>query len=373
MTPGPDVILPPQTITCTVALEPAYNALASLWMLDKAREFSGLGEWVIQTASSLTPVQAHTNRLIFEGLYDVVVIFEPGTRWAQFSEYVERLASSDPVRLRDRALIRLICRTIPCDNRGLPVSNTEAPAPALLLADRVAYLDLIQRAMPGQQIDIDLHAEAHGLLNDPPTMMDLVVTHLRALWQDHLAVEWDRQLPLLHEVVDASQRFNYLDMTVLEAIRAVTGRELTAIPSPTYMQTVQRLIFLPSAHIGPYLVFFYSDGVAYIVFGVRTPEGTPIASAALSRAQLMNQLNALADDTRLHILELVGERGEMFAQDIILSLDLSQSSASRHLRQLTAAGFLSERRRDGANKVYSLNIDCLEEMIRSLSTLLLGK
>jgi ArsR family transcriptional regulator len=67
-------------------------------------------------------------------------------------------------------------------------------------------------------------------------------------------------------------------------------------------------------------------------------------------------MNALADDTRLRILEILTKHDELCAQDIIEELGLSQSSVSRHLSQLSATGFLVERRRD-VNKCYSLNVD----------------
>jgi DNA-binding transcriptional ArsR family regulator len=47
-------------------------------------------------------------------------------------------------------------------------------------------------------------------------------------------------------------------------------------------------------------------------------------------------------------------RDELCAQDIMARLDVSQSAASRHLRQLSATGYLTERRRAG-EKCYSLN------------------
>ena len=77
------------------------------------------------------------------------------------------------------------------------------------------------------------------------------------------------------------------------------------------------------------------------------------------------RLNAMADDTRLHILELMAKEGELGAKEIIARLDLSQSSASRHLRQLSATGYLIERRHEGA-KVYRLNRDRIKNIARSI-------
>ena len=96
------------------------------------------------------------------------------------------------------------------------------------------------------------------------------------------------------------------------------------------------------------------------------PRGTKAISTDLNRSDLLVRLVALSDDTRLKILEMLVEQEEICAQDFINMLDLSQSSASRHLRQLTASGYLSERRRDVA-KCYSLNRDRIEDTIQSLS------
>src|SRR3979409_68028 len=67
------------------------------------------------------------------------------------------------------------------------------------------------------------------------------------------------------------------------------------------------------------------------------------------------RLTALAYETRLHIVDLLVQGDEMSAQDIIAALDLSQSSVSRHLKQLVSMGYLYERRGEGANKTYRLS------------------
>ena len=83
------------------------------------------------------------------------------------------------------------------------------------------------------------------------------------------------------------------------------------------------------------------------------------------------RLNALADDTRLRILKLISEKGELRSQDIMQSLDLSQSAASRHLKQLSATGYLFERRHSGA-KCYKLNPQRIKDTLQAVSIFLLG-
>ena len=83
------------------------------------------------------------------------------------------------------------------------------------------------------------------------------------------------------------------------------------------------------------------------------------------------RLSALADDTRLHILKLVSEKGEQRSQDIMEHLELSQSASSRHLKQLSATGYLIERRCNGA-KCYELNAERIEDTLQALGNYLLG-
>ncbi len=53
---------------------------------------------------------------------------------------------------------------------------------------------------------------------------------------------------------------------------------------------------------------------------------------------------ALADPTRLEMLALLLENGELCVCDFVGSLGISQSKASRHLRYLWNAGLLQDRR-----------------------------
>ena len=82
------------------------------------------------------------------------------------------------------------------------------------------------------------------------------------------------------------------------------------------------------------------------------------------------RLEALADDNRLRILRMIAERGEVHSQEIIDELELSQSATSRQLTQLSAAGFLKERRCDGA-KCYALNGERVKDTLKALANFLL--
>lgn len=55
-------------------------------------------------------------------------------------------------------------------------------------------------------------------------------------------------------------------------------------------------------------------------------------------------LKALADETRLRILLLLQDQGELCVCEIVHALELSQPKVSRHLAQLRSAGLLCDRR-----------------------------
>ena len=137
-------------------------------------------------------------------------------------------------------------------------------------------------------------------------------------------------------------------------------------------EQAERLIFVPSTHVGPYLGKFKFGNTLWMLFGARIPEGVQVHAPDLSRAEILVRISALADDTRLRILKLVSEGGELCSHDIMIRLRLSQSAVSRHLKHLSATGYLSERRCNGA-KCYALNPKRVEDTLCAISVFLLGK
>ncbi|AKG53774.1 arsenical resistance operon repressor [Dehalogenimonas sp. WBC-2] len=69
--------------------------------------------------------------------------------------------------------------------------------------------------------------------------------------------------------------------------------------------------------------------------------------------RLADQLKALADETRLRIMNLIIER-ECCVCEVMQALGISQTRASRNLSQLYDAGLL-EQRRDGLWTIYYLD------------------
>ena len=66
----------------------------------------------------------------------------------------------------------------------------------------------------------------------------------------------------------------------------------------------------------------------------------------------------------------VGQEHEMSSKQIMDTLELCQSAASRHLKQLSATGYLNERRQNSA-KIYSLNTSFISKTFDAVSDYLL--
>ena len=68
---------------------------------------------------------------------------------------------------------------------------------------------------------------------------------------------------------------------------------------------------------------------------------------------------ALGDETRLRVVNLLAELGELCVCDLETALEITQSKTSRHLRVLKEAGLVVDRR-DGAWIYYRLPEDMSE-------------
>ena len=354
-----EIIAHQKTVDITFSLEPAHNAIGSLSLLDMAEDFSGLSEWVYRTTTALSQEQLHTNQLV---LHDASV-YLADTSWSSFPAWVDDMAASDATTMRDRALQVWLTGVSKKMDR-------EIPEPSELLADRAAYLSLVVNflRLKGKPYDHSFWEEMHSLLNDPPTRKDLIVTHLRAMWDDILAPEWERNLSVLEETITAFESLNLSGLTAVEALSRVILRAQIPQESISYLAQLDHIIFIPSAHTGPYVLQLgsHSDTTARFLFGARIPEGAAIRIPSLSRSELLMRLNALANDTRLRIMQLLSQKGELGTPEIIAQLDLSQSAGSRHLEHLTATGYLIARSHQGTN-LYQFNPDRIEDTFKSLT------
>ena len=357
--PPAESVLATRRSRIRVAIEPVQNQLYSMLLLNKTDELLGLDQWATRAAAAIGPARLHTNLLIFEGLFFAV---QPNRSWANLDQFIDQLAALPAEKLRDKVLHG----SGHCEPWQLPPE--EVPDPGMVLASAADYIDHLRRAFPGHDLNIPIEIEAYELLREPARMQELIVDHLRTVWRDVLEAEWARVLPVLEEAVAAFQQLDLSGATMLEAARQVTGQEVSSKWEQLVSEAAQ-INFVPSAHIGPYLGKFNSPQSLWLIFGARLPKGARTGASAASRSELIVRLGALNDDTRLRILALISQQGELCAPEIMARLSLSQSATSRHLQQLSATGYLNERRRESA-KCYSLNRDRIDDTVSALKLFL---
>ena len=377
MSIGPNIALAPDTVKAVVRAEPAQNILTSMLVLNNVPFRSGFSSWVEQTATLLSSEQQTTNQLLFWGLgLDTLLqLFPPTREWADLPAFLDDLASVNAIALRDAALnyysqpSAMLAREFP---------HLDSTEPELFIQDRDAFLNYMyalyeQKSREGFGAAPTFFERLFDLLHDPDELKALIITHLQDMWDSYLFSEWESVRPKVDQAVRAFDRVNISALSAHEAMRVVTGRDLREIIPQADIENIETIIFVPSPHSGPYVLWSIRPPVMHLIFGLRLPVETEQGKSILGRDELLMVLDALDDETRLDILALIREHGEMGAPEIMDHFNLSQSAASRHLRQMSATSLITERRCNGAKKCYSFNADRIREVQQTLDRLFLDE
>ena len=362
--PLPAAIEQPTREQHRVSLEPVPNAIASMMLLTKAEEMPGSGAWVAEMREKLTADELFRHKLVIIGFFHAIL---PEKNWATFSDYLDDLENSDPVSLRDKMLDTYAEVCIACDEE---TKSTEVNWDEILSSSD-AYVGFLLERFGENLVEVDVETKAYEYVIDPPTMQKLIVDHLRWFWNEHLSQEWTRTEPILRESAKAFQNTNLDNMSRLEMARYITGQDLEEEKWSRTLGKADQVVFMPNPHIGPYVTRMYCGNEVILVFGARLPEDADVRIPELDRADIVARMSALSDDTRLRILQMIAESGELRSHDIMQEVELSQPSVSRYLTQLTATGYLQERRVNGA-KAYALNRDRIEKTLKAVHKFLLG-
>ena len=376
MSIGPNIALAPDTVDAVVRADPAYNALTSLLVLNNVPFRSGFSPWVEHTAILLSDQQQSTNQMLFWGLgLDTLLQLFPPTRdWANFQAFLHDFALVDANALRDAALNYY---SKPTAMLAAEFPHLDYTDPDLFLRDRDVFLNYMY-SLYGQKAGDSYGAmprffeRLFDLLHNPEELKAVVINHLHDMWENYLSAEWESVHAKVDQAVHAFSRMNLSALSAHEAMRVVTGRDLREIIPQADIEGLEKIVFVPSPHSGPYVLWSIRPPVMHLIFGLRLPTETEQGQSVLGRDELLMVLDALDDETRLDILAMIRERGEIGAPEIMVHFELSQSAASRHLRQLSATGLLTERRCNGAKKCYAFNADRIREVQQTLGHLYLG-
>jgi Predicted transcriptional regulators len=349
-----------------IMLEPAMNAFISMLLISTAKDEPGIHEWVTKTYGQMSIEERFRHKLVTIGFHYSILPAVPG---ATFETYLDHLEATPPSEFRNRLLNAYseICFTK--EAQGIENQSVDWDE---VLSSAKNYVEFLRSRFGDELIDEEVETRAYQYVIDPAALKQLITGHIRWFWKNHLQAEWTRVRPMLEESARAFNQIDVSDMSRVEIVQFVTGKEINETKWGDQLLNAKELIFIPNAHIGPYIRTAKVRDNFYIYFGAHLPEGSDIRVPELDRAEIVSRISALADDTRLQILQLIAEKGEMRSQEIMEVINLSQPSVSRYLSQLTAAGFLQERRANGA-KAYILNEDRIEKTLKAVSAFLLGR
>ena len=347
-----------------VNLEPAFNAFGSMLLVAADEDEPGIHEWVSKTRAKMSGEEKARHKLVMIGLHYAILPQETGS---SFEDYLRELDASAPSQIRERLLnaYSSICITQESkEEAGMPVDWDN------VLASSNNYVHFLLHRFGDELTDQEMEARAYQYVIDPVAMKQLIVGHMRWFWENHLQGEWTRVRPMLEASARAFNQVDLTGRTRTEIVQFVTGKEIHESKWGNELLKTDELVFIPNAHFGPYMKATKIANTLYIHFGAHLPEGSDVRVPELDRAEIVSRLSALADDTRLSILQMIVEKHEMRSQEIMEATNLSQPSVSRYLTQLTAAGYLQERRENGA-KVYELNRDRIEKTLQAVHAFLL--
>lgn len=327
----------PADIPLSLEIEPALTVLNSMALLSATSRMPALPHWVQSAAAALSAEERFTNTLAFEVFAGALVRADS---WPDFPAYLADLAAQPAELLRDRALAHL-------------ASLTRVAPPADVLASPAAFSRWAELALPVEAAGAELLQAAHALLAEPDRLRATLVEHLAHLWQRDLAPEWQQLNPLHERVISTLRHYSQSQSEqLLENMHAFVASELPSQASALLPQAT-RICLVASPHTGRYVTHLFSEGTLWLFFHAPRNFAVLGRQSPIGQRELQLRLEALADETRLQILDLFAAQDELTAQEIQDRLALTQSTASRQLRGL--ALFIAEQRGEGASKRYLLS------------------
>lgn len=203
------------------------------------------------------------------------------------------------------------------------------------------------------------------LIANPDALKASAVYAVARFWDRHYKAEYSQMRALEEKSVSAFESRVFGDQFE-QTFYEITGREYPVDDAPS-LDGIRRAIFIPSCFPGPYVSvdsLLEGERTLSVVYSCR-PAGGIDPSTGLPIDEMLAPLKALADETRLEILALLSGR-ELYAQEIVDRMRVSQSAVSRHLRLMVASGVLHVRRQDGM-KFYKIDNEILSRLGERLS------
>lgn len=371
--PNLGFIQPQQPPRLSAGVEPVRNVLNTLFLIANCNEYPGIHPFITRTYEALDPETRRINQTISIGLCYAAISDAPSP---SFETYIRELEQADPQVFVDRVFeaydrISGYKVGIISDRDEVTVTPKDQER---LLSTRAVYLEYLEKCFGREVLDLDVEGRAYDLMVAPEKLKQTMIHHFQQIWDNYLRAEFDKNQPILFRAAGEYNQLPLAGMESLEAVQKITGHDLETEWADRkwevdWIRNAAQIVFVPSIHMGPYLGRKLLRNSVYVFFSPRIIEGFSPSSQELTRADIGMRLSTLGDDVRLQILKMLTEAPELSSKQIMEALNLTQPSASRHLKQLSVNGFLNERRQHSA-KVYSLNKNVLKMTLEAVSAYL---
>jgi DNA-binding transcriptional ArsR family regulator len=317
--------------------------------------YEGFDPWVYATHAALPPTLKADMDVVF------ILIQKSGT----LTTWIHRLPPDNPVH-RDFAAFVAWANTLDFRElvedllRNLSQSCEEVDVALPSLQDTDALRDCLDEKFDGEKLE-----RAVQLVRNPAELKAQFISIVTRFWEQFYRHEYQRCMPLMARSVAYHRRQVYSG-DLIAIFAAVAGRRFPR--DKDGYEEIERLVFVPSCHIGPYVSFYYDkefQTVLTMYYNCR-PTGAPERDPPPSIQDIFPPLKALSDETRLQILTILNGR-ELYAQEIVDHLNISQSAVSRHLKLMLAGGLLTVRKEDNM-KYFSVNQEGLAALADRLES-----
>ncbi len=363
----------PKASRFSISMETVRNVLNSLHLLTTSNQYQGINQFISNTYAKLDHKIRRNNEIIMCGLHYAAY---PEKDFSSFQEYIDDLKTEDPYFFQERlfhAYDRISSYKVNIIS-DKPVTITKADQKRIL-SKKEFFFEYLNRCFTADSLDYSIEEEAYKHLIKPDKMKDFIVSHFQYMWDNYLKNEFTKNYSTLENAVNEFNNINFDKLSAFQIVNRVTGHNIEVDWADKkweleWVEKSKKVIFVPSIHMGPFIGRSLRSDSIYIFFTPRTTEAISFNSPDLTRTDISVRLNTLSDDTRLKILKIIGKEHELSSKQIMDTLDLCQSAASRHLKQLSATGYLNERRQNSA-KIYSLNTKFITKTFDAVSDYLL--
>lgn len=343
-----DLTTKTQALQVRLDPSPVYDLLAAMYLVENwtsDRGFEIDRRWVARARKALDPAMRRDLRLFGQErgfLMGLIWLIEERSGLS-VGEFLEVVRATAPVEL--------LARMLTAPRAARPAA---AEVRAALTEPTAASVEAAVAAYPQ-----DFDAERVRAIVSDSARSALALIDLIAGFNDRVyRHEEPAVLPILRADVEAKQALAATLAPVDLVERASGGFQINPDSDVT------DVVLAPTYHFRPYNLISEYPGVRVFIYPVDVAAADPAASAA----DLTRLFKALGDETRLRILQLLGDR-EMYLQEIANRLGVTHVTAIHHLALLRAAHLVRVVERQGKN-YYQLRPEITAEVSDRVARLL---